>query len=118
MSVNNKNKLRLKRHKRNRKNIYGTSKVPRMYIFKSLKNFYVNIVDDETGKTLISESSLQLKDSNSKDNDLITKEIADNLASKASSLGIKEIVFDKSGYKYHGRIKKLADQLREKGLSF
>ena len=103
-----KNKLRIKRHKRNRKNIFGTSKVPRLYIFKSLKNFYVNLVDDENGNTLISVSTLKTK----------TDDIVNEVVKKAESLGIKDLVFDKSGYKFHGRIKVIADELRSKGLNF
>ena len=104
----NKNKLRVKRHKRNRKNILGTSTVPRLYIFKSLKNFYVNLVDDKTGNTLISVSTLKTS----------SADIGDEVAKKSESLGIKKLVFDKSGYKFHGRIKAIADELRSKGLNF
>ena len=114
----NKNKLRIKRHKRKRKDIYGTNEVPRLYIFKSLKNFYVNLVDDTNGKILVSESSLKIEKLSIKDDGSITKQIAENLSVKAANLGITKIVFDKSGYKYHGNIKRLADELREKGLIF
>ena len=113
-----KNKLRVKRHKKKKKTIYGTTEVPRLYLFKSLKNFYVNLVDDVNGKTLVSESSLKIEKSSSQDSDELTKKIANNLSAKAASLGIKKIVFDRSGYKYHGKIKKLADELRDKGLIF
>ena len=103
-----KNKLRITRHKRNRKNISGTSSVPRLYIFKSLKNLYVNLVDDISGNTLISVSTLKTDSS----------EIVNEIAKKAETLGIKKLVFDKSGYKFHGRIKIIADELRSKGLNF
>ena len=103
-----KNKLRIVRHKRNRKNISGTSTVPRLYVFKSLKNLYVNLVDDKTGNTLISVSTLKTNSS----------DIVDEIAKKAETLGIKKIVFDKSGYKFHGWIKTIADELRNKGLNF
>ena len=72
----NKNKLRVKRHKRNRKNILGTSTVPRLYIFKSLKNFYVNLVDDKTGNTLVSVSTLKTS----------SADISDEVAKKASAI--------------------------------
>ncbi|MBT6795685.1 50S ribosomal protein L18 [bacterium] len=103
-----KNKLRITRHKRNRKNISGTSSVPRLYIFKSLKNLYVNLVDDKSGNTLISVSTLKTDRS----------DIVNEIAKKAETLGIKKLVFDKSGYKFHGRIKIIADELRSKGLNF
>tara|TARA_B100001094_G_C17611908_1_gene521630 strand:- start:105 stop:434 length:330 start_codon:yes stop_codon:yes gene_type:complete len=103
-----KNKLRITRHKRNRKNISGTSSVPRLYIFKSLKNLYVNLVDDISGNTLISVSTLKTDSS----------DIVNEIAKKAETLGIKKLVFDKSGYKFHGRIKIIADELRSKGLNF
>jgi len=103
-----KNKLRITRHKRNRKNISGTSSVPRLYIFKSLKNLYVNLVDDISGNTLISVSTLKTDSS----------DIVNEIAKKAEKLGIKKLVFDKSGYKFHGRIKIIADELRSKGLNF
>ena len=79
-----------------------------MYIFKSLKNFYVNLVDDKTGNTLVSVSTLKTS----------SADISDEVAKKAESLGIKKLVFDKSGYKFHGRIKAIADELRSKGLNF
>ena len=103
-----KNKLRITRHKRNRKNISGTSTVPRLYIFKSLKNLYVNLVDDKSGNTLISVSTLKTD----------TSDIVNEIVKKADILGIKKLVFDKSGYKFHGRIKIIADELRSKGLNF
>jgi len=104
----NKNKLRIKRHKRNRKKIHGTMNVPRLYVFKSLKNIYINLVDDNTGKTIASVSTLKTANS----------DIAQEMAEKATTLGIKNLVFDKSGYKFHGTIKKIADDLRSKGLNF
>lgn len=113
-----KNKLRIKRHRRKRRSLYGTSEVPRLYVFRSLKNFYVNLVDDVNGTTLVSESSLKMKRSSDNKENSIAKEIAESLANKAANLGIKKIIFDKSGYKYHGKIKELADKLREKGLEF
>ncbi len=104
-----KNKLRIKRHSRNRKNINGTSTVPRLYIFRSLKNYYVNLVDDEKGITLASAAIRKQEPSN---------KLAEILSEKASKLGIDKIVFDKSGYKYHGRVKQFADALRENGINF
>ena len=102
-----RNKLRVKRHLRTRKKISGTSEIPRLYIFRSLKTIYANIVDDDKGATIAS-ASISKKDSSSK--------LAELLLEKTTKLGISKVVFDKSGYKYHGRIKEFADSLRDKGL--
>ena len=104
-----KNKLRVKRHSRNRKNIFGTHEIPRLYIFRSLKNYYVGLVDDTKGITLASAAISKIEPS---------LKLAESLADKASKLGVKKIVFDKSGYKYHGRLKEFADALRDKGFNF
>jgi large subunit ribosomal protein L18 len=104
-----KNKLRIKRHFRNRKNIFGTAEIPRLYVFRSLKNYYVNIVDDTKGITLAS-AKIARKESSEK--------LAEILAEKVIKIGINKVIFDKSGYKYHGRLKQFADSLRERGISF
>ena len=104
-----RNKLRVKRHLRTRKKISGTSEIPRLYIFRSLKTIYANIVDDDKGATIAS-ASISKKDSSAK--------LAELLLEKTNKLGISKVVFDKSGYKYHGRIKQFADSLRDKGLKF
>jgi|TARA_Y100000287_G_C14042833_1_gene267206 large subunit ribosomal protein L18 len=104
-----KNKLRIKRHFRNRKNIFGTAEIPRLYVFRSLKNYYVSIVDDTKGITLAS-AKIARKESSEK--------LAEILAEKVIKIGINKVIFDKSGYKYHGRLKQFADSLRERGISF
>ena len=104
-----RNKLRVKRHLRTRKKVSGTAEVPRLYIFKSLKTLYANIVDDDKGITIAS-ASIPKKDSSTK--------LAELLLEQITKLGINKVVFDKSGYKYHGRIKQFADSLRDKGLNF
>ena len=104
-----RNKLRVKRHLRTRKKVSGTSEVPRLYIFRSLKTLYANIVDDDKDITIAS-ASISKKDPSTK--------LAELLLEKITKLGINKVVFDKSGYKYHGRIKQFADSLREKGLNF
>ena len=102
--------------KRIRKNISGTSTRPRLSVFRSNKQIYAQVIDDVNGVTITSASS-HVKDSTQKVNKtdqakLIGKEIAEN----ASKAGIKEVVFDRNGYLYHGRVKALAESARENGL--
>ena len=110
------NKARLKRHLRIRKKINGTAEMPRLSVFRSLKNMYAQLIDDENGVTIVSASSL--KDSSYGGNVEAAREIGKKLAEAALEKGIKKVVFDRSGYIYHGRIKELADGAREGGLKF
>jgi len=111
-----RNALRVKRHKRIRKNLSGTSALPRLNIFRSNSNIYAQIIDDTKGITLVSTSSLELKlDKNTIET---AKLVGESIAEKAREIGIKEVVFDRGGYNYHGRIKALADSARDKGLKF
>ena len=115
---NLKSNRRARIKKRIRKNISGTSTRPRLSVFRSNKQIYAQVIDDVKGVTITSASS-HVKDSTQKVNKtdqakLIGKEIAEN----ASKAGIKDIVFDRNGYLYHGRIKALADSARENGLKF
>ena len=103
-----KQEKRIRRHKRVRAKIKGTDKIPRFCIFKSNKYIYAQLIDDETGKTLASAKS-DLKKA-----DKVGKDIAE----KATKLNIEKIVFDRGGYKYHGRVKALADEARKGGLKF
>lgn len=116
-----KNKIRLRKHERVRKKIKGTSQKPRLNIFRSLNNIYAQIVDDTTGTTLVATSTLDsLVKSKVKygGNKEAAKEIGKVIAQKASEKGIKQVVFDRGGYIYHGRIKELAESARESGLEF
>ena len=115
---NLKSNRRARIKKRIRKNISGTSIRPRLSVFRSNKQIYAQVIDDVKGVTIISASS-NVKDNTKKVNKtdqakLIGKEIAEN----ASKAGIKEVVFDRNGYLYHGRVKALADSARENGLKF
>jgi large subunit ribosomal protein L18 len=115
---NLKSNRRARIKKRIRKNISGTSTRPRLSVFRSNKQIYAQVIDDVKGVTITSASS-NIKDSTLKVNKtdqakLIGKEIAEN----ASKVGIKEVVFDRNGYLYHGRVKALADSARENGLKF
>ena len=110
---------RQRRHARVRTQIIGSNKRPRASVFKSNKHVFVQLIDDENGKTLFSSKVLSSKKSKlrgSKTKKAI--EIGKIVAEKAKSVGINEFVFDRGGYKYHGRIKAVADGLRAGGLKF
>ncbi len=107
---------RLKRKVRIRKKITGSDQRPRLVVFRSLKNIYAQIVDDSAGKTLASSSSLTAaKDKSGKE---AAKLVGAEIGKLAVGKNIKSVVFDRSGYAYHGRIQVLADAAREAGLSF
>lgn len=111
-----KNVSRIKRHARIRKNLSGTSETPRLNVFRSNTNIYAQIIDDVKGVTLVSASSLNMK---LKKNDIeAATKVGKEVAEKAIKAGIKEVVFDRGGYAYHGRVKALADAAREAGLKF
>ena len=107
-----KNQIRQRRHIRVRKHISGTPERPRLNVFRSLSNIYAQVIDDTTGNTLVSASTL---DSAIKDKIAHGGNIE---AAKALAAGITTVVFDRGGYVYHGRVKELADAAREAGLNF
>lgn len=111
-----KNENRIKRHARIRKNISGTKETPRLNVFRSNTNIYVQVIDDTEGVTLVSASSLDagLKKCNI---ETATK-VGSEIAARALKAGITEVVFDRGGYKYHGVVKALAEAAREAGLKF
>ena len=111
-----KNVNRLKRHARIRKNLSGTGEAPRLSIYRSNTNMYVQIIDDEKATTLVSASTREF-DAKSINIESATK-LGTLIAEKAIKAGISEVVFDRSGYKYHGRVKALADAARSAGLKF
>ena len=117
ISKPNSNKARLKRHGRIRNHISGTESRPRLNVFRSLKNIYAQIIDDVNGTTLVSASSLELKDTYG-GNKEAAKEVGKLVAQKAIEKGISEVVFDRGGYIYHGRVQELAEGAREGGLKF
>lgn len=99
---------RIKRHKKVRAKIRSTKKMPRLCIFRSNKYIYAQLIDDEAGKTLASASS-ELKKAD---------KVGKDISSKAKDLKIEKVVFDRGGYKYHGRVKAVADEARKGGLKF
>ena len=115
-----RNKLRAGKHQRIRRKLSGTDETPRLCIYKSLNNIYAQIIDDQKGVTLAAASTLdtELSDLPSRTNIEAAKEVGSRIAAKAQEKGITSVVFDRSGYKYHGRVAALADAAREKGLQF
>ena len=112
-----RNKERLRRKRTIRKKISGTPEKPRLTFFRSLKHISSQIIDDTKGATIVSASTIQDKDISGKSIES-AKKIGKVIAEKAISAGIKEVVFDRSGYLYHGRVKAFADAAREAGLKF
>ena len=112
-----KNSQRIMRHKRVRKNISGTSEMPRLNVFRSNTQIYAQIINDETGTTLASSSSVQLKIKNGGNNEG-AKLVGADIAKKAKEANISKVVFDRGGYQYHGRVEALANAARENGLEF
>ena len=114
--------MRQKRHYKLRRNLAGTAVRPRLSVFKSNKHIYAQIIDDDTGHTLTSASTVTMayKDTKAESSSNIeaAKAVGAEVARKAKELGIESIVFDRGGYLYHGKIKALADAAREAGLQF
>ena len=116
-----KNAKRLQRHKRVRRKVFGTPQRPRLCVFRSSNNIYAQIIDDTNRVTLVAASSLDeaVKGAvNHTGNKEAAKMVGQMVAKKAVEKGITEVVFDRGGYIYHGRIKELAEGAREAGLKF
>ncbi|MBC8588142.1 50S ribosomal protein L18 [Paratissierella segnis] len=115
----NKNENRKARHERVRKKVYGTPERPRLNIFRSGNHIYAQIIDDAKAHTLTQASTLDkglnLSSTNNKE---AARAVGNLIAKKALDKGIEEVVFDRGGYLYHGRVKELADGAREAGLKF
>ncbi len=113
-----KNQIRLRKHKRVRKHLSGTATCPRLCVFRSLKNIYAQVIDDEAGKTLVSASSLEKELAASGGNKEAAKKVGELVAKRALEAGIERVVFDRGGYIYHGRVAAVAEGAREAGLNF
>ena len=113
-----KNKARQKRHLRVRNHISGTAERPRLNVYRSLANIYAQIIDDEKGVTRVSASTQEKDFSNYGGNIEAAKAIGAAIAQRAIEKGITEVVFDRGGYVYHGRVAALAEAAREAGLKF
>ncbi|NMC30070.1 MAG: 50S ribosomal protein L18 [Pelolinea sp.] len=121
MANKSRNEARLKRHRRVRKDIYGVAEKPRMCVFRSLSDIYVQVIDDDKGITLVSSSSLdkelkgKLKGKNKTEQAV---EVGKLVAARAKEKKISDVVFDRGGYRFDGRVKALANAAREAGLKF
>ena len=113
-----KNTIRLKRHWRLRKNINGTAERPRLNVFRSEANIYAQIIDDVNGVTLASASSLDKAIEGYGGNVTAASAVGKLIAERALAKGIENVVFDRGGYLYHGRVQALAEGAREGGLKF
>ena len=114
-----RNKLREKKHRSIRRKIVGTAERPRLSVYRSLKNIFVQIIDDNTGTTLVSASTIEKNAKvQSGGNVEAAKKVGEAIAKKALEKGISNVVFDRGGYIYTGRVKALADAAREAGLKF
>jgi|SRR5690348_10782506 large subunit ribosomal protein L18 len=120
LTQGSKNQTRQRVHTRIRKKMMGTPERPRLNVYRSLNHIYVQVVDDLAGKTLVFASSAEGKKSERKTGGNLSsaKEVGKKVAQRAQEKGIKQVVFDRGGYLYHGRIKALADAAREAGLQF
>jgi large subunit ribosomal protein L18 len=121
MAKKTRNEMRIRRHQRLRKNLAGSTEKPRLSVYKSLNQIYAQVIDDGAGRTLISASTLdseiKAKVKGMKKTEQ-AKLVGTSVAERALALGIKHVVFDRGGYKYHGRVKAVADGAREAGLEF
>ena len=114
----NKNAMRLKRHVRVRGKISGTPECPRLNVFRSNANIYAQIIDDVNGVTLVSASTLEKDFEGATGNAEAAKKVGAAVAERAKAKGIEQVVFDRGGYIFHGRVAALAEGAREGGLDF
>ena len=118
ISTEYKRKLRQRRAHRVRARIHGTAQKPRFSVFRSLKHISAQIIDDDKGVTLVSANDYEVKDKANQKPMMVATEVGKILVEKALKAKIKPVVFDRGAYRYHGRIKALADSAREGGLDF
>ena len=115
----NRTHSRHSRHLRVRKKVAGTTERPRLSVFRSLRQVYAQVIDDSTGRTIVAASSLPLKQNGA---GIVKTQAAaavgKQIAEAANKAGVNRVIFDRGGYKYHGRVKALADAAREGGLEF
>lgn len=114
----NSNESRLKRHRRVRAKISGTAERPRLNVFRSTKHIYAQLIDDVNGVTLASASSMDKGFEGNGGNKDAARKVGQAIAERALAKKIENVVFDRGGYLYHGRVQELADGARESGLKF
>jgi large subunit ribosomal protein L18 len=121
MSTKSRTEQRERRHSRVRAHVFGTAARPRLNVFRSLAHIYAQVIDDAAGRTLVSASTvdkdLKARMAGKKKSEQ-AKLVGQALAERARAKGVTQVVFDRGGYKYHGRVKALADGAREAGLEF
>ena len=113
-----RNEQRQKRQLRVRKRVRGTPVRPRLCVFRSARHIYAQVISDEDGRTLVAASTLELEGDAKTGNATAAKEIGNRIAKKCLDQSISEVVFDRNGFLYHGRVKALAEGAREGGLKF
>lgn len=116
-----RSKIRVKKHNRMRNKIQGTTQRPRLSVFRSEKHIYAQIIDDMTGTTLVAASTVEKEIASALEatsNVAAAEAVGTAIAKKAAAKGIENVVFDRGGFLYHGRVKALADAAREAGLQF
>lgn len=118
VSKKDKNAQRLKKHIRVRGKVNGTADRPRLAVYRSTKNIYAQIVDDEKAVTLVAAASNEKGFEGSGSNKEAAKKVGEMIAKRAKEKGIESVVFDRGGYIYHGRVSELAEGAREGGLKF
>jgi large subunit ribosomal protein L18 len=121
MAKNSRNEQRKRRHRRVRGRISGTADRPRLNVYRSLENMYAQVIDDEQGHTLVSASSIDKELASQCEGKSKTEAAAivgKAVAERAQAAGISNVVFDRGGFRYHGRVKALAEAAREAGLEF
>jgi large subunit ribosomal protein L18 len=119
--MNEKQRLRLKRHRRVRAKVHGTAETPRLNVYRSLRHIYAQIIDDDRGHTLVAASTVDesYRTTGKTGGDIeAAKAIGQMIAERAIALEINKVVFDRGGFQYHGRVKELADAARKGGLEF
>jgi large subunit ribosomal protein L18 len=117
MARPSRNEGRSRRHERVREKVRGSAARPRLAVFRSLTHIYAQLIDDDSGRTLVAASSVNTKDGKQKKGDA-AKAVGSAIGERAKAKGIEEAVFDRGGYRYHGRIKALGDAARSAGLRF
>jgi large subunit ribosomal protein L18 len=120
-TLNPRSQARLKRKKRIRKKLVGTTKRPRLCVFRSAKHIYAQLIDDSQGQTLAAASSMEKAvrdDSETKNKVTAANTVGKIIGQRALEKGVKEVVFDRNGFLYHGRIRAVSEGAREAGLKF
>jgi large subunit ribosomal protein L18 len=116
--IKTKRLMRRARHRRVRAKIFGTSKKPRLCVFRSNSHIYAQLIDDSAGRTLAAASDLNIKSNKSSRKLDLASAVGEMLAKRAKEMNIKKAVFDRGGFAYHGRVRALADAARKAGLEF